>query len=134
MTQPVHTAGPVEAHNPAAGCRNEGLYWQILESRKDEVGARKIIASGMAEGDARLLAAAYNAFDSTARKFGCNAVELAERMQEGELAELVETVDNLQFSLNGCRLIMTDKESRDLAAEIAESAKAILAKVKGGAA
>jgi len=43
-------------------------------------------------GNARLLIAAYNAFDSAARKLGVNAVELAERMADGELARLIEGV------------------------------------------
>ena len=37
------------------------------------------------KANARLLAAAYNAFDSAAKNLGINAVEFAERMQESGL-------------------------------------------------
>jgi DNA-binding transcriptional regulator YiaG len=57
-------------------------------------------------GNARLLVAAYNAFDSAARKLGINAVVLAERMESGGLAELVEAQGRTSLT-NGS----TDHES-----------------------
>lgn len=44
-------------------------------------------------GNARLLIGAYNAFDAAARRLGVNAVELAEGMADGGLAELVKARD-----------------------------------------
>jgi hypothetical protein len=42
-----------------------------------------------ARATARLLMAGWNAFDCAALALNCNAVELAERMQDGQLADLV---------------------------------------------
>ena len=48
------------------------------------------------EGNARLLSAAYNAFDSAAEKLGLNAVEFAECMQEGGRAELLHAFEDIR--------------------------------------
>ena len=50
------------------------------------------ISSETLEGAPRLLAAAYNAFDSAAKVLGCNAVELAERMADSGIADLIQAV------------------------------------------
>jgi len=47
------------------------------------------------ENLARGMVAAYNAFDSAAQKLGVNAVELAERMANGGIAELVTAFEEL---------------------------------------
>jgi hypothetical protein len=131
MTQPVHTPGPVKTHNPADGCKNDGLYWQILQSTKDAIGARAIIASDMSRDDCRLLAAAYNAFDSAAKKLGVNTVELAERMQDGEMAVLVECLKDVLSRFHSCIADGNGKIEGDQAA-MARAGK-ILDRMKGGA-
>ena len=75
--------------------------------------------------NARLLAAAYNAFDSAAKKLGVNAVEFAERMQDGVLFDLIdaaqfaaETFEHSGCEKNVCPICLI---------------RAILAKVNGGA-
>jgi hypothetical protein len=51
---------------------------------------------------ARAMRAAYNAFDSAAERLGCNAVELAERMSEGGIAELVESLNDVLSRFHSC--------------------------------
>jgi hypothetical protein len=75
MIQPAHTPGPV-----VLDMLDDELY---SSATNESIAALLLSKSG--EANARLLAAAYNAFDSAARKLGCNAVELAERMQDGNL-------------------------------------------------
>jgi len=83
-------------------------------------------------GNARLLAAAYNAFDSAAKRLGCNAVELAESMQDGGIAALVETLNLFEQSRTAFEH-GNDEESERLYAQAAERNRVVLAKVNGGA-
>lgn len=46
-----------------------------------------------------LLAAAYNAFDSAAKRLGVNAVELAEAMQGGQIADFIRALQWYQANL-----------------------------------
>jgi len=87
--------------------------------------------SAMRTANARLLAAAYNAFDCAAKKLGVNAVELAESMANGGLEDLVKALrpfaeavfnDNGDLSVNTGHITNADY----LAARTA------IAKVKGG--
>jgi hypothetical protein len=103
MSKPIHTPGPLEflelghteePHNrfkPLTICegRENGDDIANVYSADDSTVS---ITREQAIGNARLLAAAYNAFDSAARVLGCNAVELAERMADGGIAALVEAV------------------------------------------
>ena len=51
--------------------------------------------------NARLLAASYNAFDSAATRLNLNAVELAERMQDGGIADLVSNLKDAERFMRG---------------------------------
>jgi hypothetical protein len=46
-----------------------------------------------------VLAAAYNAFDSAAKKLGVSAVELAEAIQDGQIADLIRALQWYQKNL-----------------------------------
>ena len=85
-----------------------------------------------ADANARLLAAAYNAFDSTAKKLGINAVEFAERMQDGEITTMAECLKNVLSRFHSCIADGNGKIKGD--EEAMARAGQILDKVKGGAA
>jgi hypothetical protein len=119
MTKPIHTPGPLRLLYAARSISiiRSGFVETIarceMESTRpmDETGA-----------NARLLAAAYNAFDSAARALGCNAVQLAEAMQEGVLlAEILGNADAILY------------HTPHLDKEAFGRVEAALAKVKGGA-
>jgi hypothetical protein len=109
MSKLIHTPGPInssarEINFPMNGDEAySAVYLQSGELRIAKLYDRNPIqeagnipppwnADGRLEANARLLAAAYNAFDSSARRLGCNAVELAEAMQDGAL--LVDVLYN----------------------------------------
>jgi hypothetical protein len=52
-------------------------------------------ASPQTRSNKRLIYASVNAFDSAAKRLGVNAVELAERMQEGGIYRLIETLEDV---------------------------------------
>jgi hypothetical protein len=60
-----------------------------------------------------------------------NAVEFAERMQDGGTADLSNAVERITFLLR--RIHEGDHKALENALEAAMEAEAILAKVKGGA-
>jgi hypothetical protein len=134
MTQPTHTSGPVIARP-----QPESKVGRItITGATSPVAIAEIVPTTMkgydatAEANGRLIKAAYNAFDSAAKKLGCNAVELAERMQNGEIADLVETLQLFEQSRTAFEHA-NDTESERLYANAADRNRAILAKVKGGA-
>ena len=103
MTQPTHTPGPLEFLE--AGRTEQGINRANPLTITEAAGGRDVVANiysaddstvsitrEEAIGNARLLAAAYNAFDSAAAKLGVNAVELSEAMADGGIAALVEAV------------------------------------------
>ena len=94
MSKLIHTPGPCRRHRNGA---------------EIAVGKEIIALCCSTEANGRLLAAAYNAFDSAARKLGCNAVEMAERMQGGGIADLVVAFESLRRS--GAFLGVADNES-----------------------
>jgi hypothetical protein len=102
MTPPIHTPGPVTC----------SFARYITDN---EIGSPQ--------------QAAYNAFDSAGRKLGINAVEFAEQMQDGGIAELCEVLAKL---LGDADHIMYHTPHLD--ADYFDQARAALAKVKGGAA
>jgi len=129
MSHSIHLPGPLRAVSPQAGTllkarilgpthKDGGEYAALCELRDPEV--------------ARLMVAAYNAFDSAAKRLGINAVEFAERMQEGGLAELAESHEELLADIDGL------KSDFDICREISRSSyarrsRAILSRVKGSA-
>lgn len=88
MGEHKHTPGPVVAW------RYDHWAWaakrRIGSTHGFEIVSRDDVASFEDEGNARLFAAARNAFTAAAERLGVNAVELAERMAEGGIAELLE--------------------------------------------
>src|ERR1039458_2791211 len=96
MSQPVHTPGPVIAR-PEMESRARRI---TITGATSPVAIAEIVPTthgydALAEANGRFIRGAYNAFDSAAKKLGCNAVELAERMQEGGLAELVAVLEDM---------------------------------------
>lgn len=97
MSQPVHTPGPViarpRAESEAGRITITGAYSPVPIAEIASTTAKG--CDPLAEANGRLLAAAYNAFDSAAAKLGVNAVELAERMADGGIADLAQAIENL---------------------------------------
>jgi hypothetical protein len=118
MTQPLHTPGPLRIER----CKSGGWRHYIKGATENP----EFVIAETDEDHCRLLAAAYNAFDSAARKLGCNAVELAERMQDGELAELIEAA---RAFLHDHDLGFYGEEAHTTATRLKEA----LPQVKGGA-
>jgi uncharacterized protein (DUF2235 family) len=91
VTQPIHTPGELSLYR---GRKERDASAVFLKAGSEFVG--KVYghetSKETAEANARLLAAAYNAFDSAGRKLGLNAVQLAERMADGGLADLIQAV------------------------------------------
>jgi hypothetical protein len=84
VSKPAHTAGPLGVHNTWIYSGNDPISGTVIaETKGDSVDKRT---------NARLLAAAYNAFDSAGKKLGLNAVLLAEALADGGIAQLVEAV------------------------------------------
>ena len=128
MSQPVHTPGPVRVFSPFG--RPE-----IVTDRPTAHETQSVVTQfgqPNADSNARLLAAAYNAFDSAAKRLGVNAVEFAERMADGGLAELAESHEDLVTDIDGLK---SDFEvCREISnGSYARRSRAILAKVKGSA-
>ncbi|NOG70450.1 hypothetical protein [Roseicella sp. DB1501] len=87
-----HTPGPVFV------VKHPGGGWSI-QDRDGGVGRCIAMRYGdSSEDNARLLAASYNAFDAAASRLNLNAVELAERMQSGMLADLLKALEDLHGS------------------------------------
>jgi hypothetical protein len=128
MTKPSHTSGPLSLLNAARSISlvRDGFVETI--ARCEMESTRPLEETG---ANARLFAAAYNAFDSAARRLGLNAVEFAERMQDGGIAELFdllnEAIEEDNIRVAGENLSNFDRCFR-------ARARDIVAKVKGGAA
>ena len=58
--------------------------------------------SEVSEANGRLFAAGFNAFTTGAKKLGLNAMEFAERMQDGEMAELLYDLVDATNRLESC--------------------------------
>ena len=103
MSQPIHTPGPVEVimetdhHVDGTPFKDYFIVTSGEKSRTvaDTYNCDFVLAENDRHANARLLAAAFNAFDSAGTRLRCNAVELAERMQEGGISDLVEAVQGL---------------------------------------
>jgi hypothetical protein len=133
MTRPIHTPGPVWLDDDgriAAGKGDE--YVTLADPHPGNLTMAQDGALGM--GNTRLLAAAYNAFDSAARRLGVNAVELAERMQEGDLYELVRSLRDVAGRLrNMVILSRTSEETKAPDFLAIKKVEALLDKVYGSA-
>lgn len=96
--------------------RDGGEYAALCELHDDKI--------------ARQMAAAYNAFDSAAKKLGLNAVEFAERMQAGGIAEVLEALAGLSGDL---RHLIKQMDDRGYYESRLQNALALLKGVLGGA-
>src|ERR1700733_4963595 len=102
MSKPIHTPGPCVVG------RNTGTKLPVLLQADGPVIAEITLWTStgksipeMVNANARLLAAAYNAFDSAAKKLGVNAVLLAEGLQHGGLADLISALEQARGHIDG---------------------------------
>jgi len=129
--QASHTPGPLFVQER----RGRLEIRESVSPDQDLIATLEGVQPGIAAdiwANACLLSAAYNAFDSAAKKLGVNAVELAESMADGGIAELVETVQLFEESRTAFEHA-NDAASDMIYAEAVERSRGILAKVKGGA-
>jgi hypothetical protein len=84
----------------AENCRKHGSRKLVTDNGATFATAHHMVSTNQTNGNARLLAAAYNALDSAAKKMGVNAVLLAEAMADGGIAELVETLARARDWIN----------------------------------
>jgi hypothetical protein len=124
MTQPIHTPGPAQLPTGFRLVDEEQHDGMPLFANGDPFDTIAIVlARKGCNGNARLLAAAYNAFDSAAKHLGVNAVELSERVQEGAIAELFVQLSQTLAAIEATGECLGDMQGmRDT-----------IAKVKGGA-
>jgi hypothetical protein len=124
MSQPIHTPGPAQLPTGFKSVQPDGHDGMPLFVNSDPFDAIAIVLPrDECNENARLLAAAYNAFDSAARKLNCNAVKLAEWMEDGEIADLF-----MQLSQTFAAIEATGECLGDM-----QAMRDIIAKVKGGA-
>jgi hypothetical protein len=140
MSKPIHTHGPLTAclslfNRECTGfhltASPHGSLRPIAECNDPLTKAERKFTDNEIRANARLLAAAYNAFDSAAKRLGVNAVELAERMQDAEIAALLDNLERCAFLLR--RIAEGDHHALENALKAADSAHLLIAKVKGGA-
>lgn len=143
MTDARHTRGPIayEIHPDNEQQRSSPrAAWSCVFIGPEEEGRinHTTIEGGFTHGsqdgdperDARLLVAAYNAFDSSTKTLGIDAVECAERMANGGIAELFDALDYLLAQTvdmdlkHGITLTEGEEEAR-------AKSLAIIAKLKG---
>jgi hypothetical protein len=112
MSHAIHALGPIEAGQDGE-----------LYSKSKHQSVAMVLLSEEGEAIAPLLAAAYNAFDSAAKALNVNAIELAERMQDGGIAELLRVILSLR-AICGRQANMlstaTDAERRDFIRRVYE--------------
>jgi hypothetical protein len=138
MSQPIHTPGSYKA-GKARKSSNFGNYTAFVRAginsgegidSKDctlaKVFGGVVDNKEEAEENARFIAAALSAFDSAAKKLGSNAVEFAERMQDGGIAELVLALEQLMSHIDFEDLPSWETETH----EAGRQGKLILAKVR----
>ena len=137
MSQPKHSPGPLDYHfyvssvpryTPGGSViREEVEKWDLLAPN----GTAILSSFGgryWHSANARLLTAAYNAIDSAAAKVGVNAIELAERMAGGDIADLITMVGDILVHWD-----RYDTEGPYPMDALIEHARAIHEKVKGHA-
>jgi hypothetical protein len=145
MSKPIHTPGPLHiepcvdddgASIVICGKGNVGVVAKI-EYPIGGYEGKVSITRAEDEANARLLAAAYNAFDSAAKKLGVNAVELSERMQLGAIADLISALEQAREHIDG-EIDVVDGDygvpSPNRAMTLAQEIDHALAKVRGGTA
>ncbi len=95
MTEITHTDSPITYRQ----ITRDGHIGFTLDTTDAEIEICEIFPKpnlvAVNEGNARLLTAGWNAFDSAAKRLGLNAVEFAERMQDGGIAELLTVLEDV---------------------------------------
>ena len=133
MTQKLqHTPGPVIRRGHKIVCRHSRLA-----KGEDDVTGRQIAeisGLGIANAEvqtatARLFAAGYNAFDSAARRLGIDTVQFAERMQDGEIAAMLETLEAIKAWWMFTPGFLAGED--DMPAEIFDAMISVIAKARG---
>jgi hypothetical protein len=100
MTKPIHTPGPAQLPTGFQLVKPDEHEGMPLFSNGDPFDTiAMVLPRKECNANARLLAAAYNAFDSAGKALGVNAVELAERMADGLIADLVEALEKAELIL-----------------------------------
>ena len=138
MTQPIHT--------PSNWIFGQSKSYITAIYSTDKRRKDPICFMGMETSDggddfknskehARLICAAVNGVRAAAAKLGCNAVELAERMQRGGISELVESLTEILADAEGyARTHGTGISAGNRIRQRCDRSRAILAKVKAGVA
>jgi hypothetical protein len=134
MTQELqHTPGPVIRRGYKIVCRHSRLAKgenDVTGRQIAEISGLGIANAGVQTATTRLFTAGYNAFDSAARRLGISAVHLAERMQDGEIAAMLEALEAIKawWMLTPGFLAGED----DMPAVIFDAMISIIAKVRQG--
>jgi hypothetical protein len=129
MTKSPHTPGPTWIDDDGCIAAGKGdNYVTIADPHCSNLAVPENECPTVA--NAGLLCAAYNAFDSAARKLGLDAIEFAESMQDSKLSDVIDALERTSFLLR--RISEGDHHAFENAAEAADAAYLILAKVNGG--
>jgi len=144
MSKPIHTAGPIAvdefsnlylARHIANGSAISGAPSLAVTTNGSDSWPED--EKFKCKANARLLAAAYNAFDSAGKKLGLNAVLLAEGLQHGAIADLIGALEQAREHIDG-EIDVVDGDygvpAPNKAMSLAHEIDVALAKVKGGAA
>ena len=93
-----HTPGPVIRRGHTIVCRLSRLAkgeHDFTGRQIAEISGLGLVDTDVQTATTRLFAAGYNAFDSAAQRLRINAVELAEAMQDGGIASMLEALEDL---------------------------------------
>ena len=137
MTKPIHTPGPTQLPTGFQFVKPDEHEGMPLFSNGDPFDTIAIVLPRKeCNSNARLLAGAYNAFDSAAKALNLNAVELAERMAGGGVAELIQILIKAGDWINDeCeRRGKEDAAYESPASSMVSEITSAVAKVNGGAA
>ncbi len=125
MSQPFHTPYLRASFPPIDSLQRTKLYGPKHPDGGEYAPVCEIADENLARG----IAAAYNAFDSAAQRLGLNAVEFAERMADGALADLLESHNDMLYRFHSCISDGNGEIDGDKGAMA--RARAVIEKVKG---
>lgn len=133
---PPHTPGPAQlptGFEKVSPDEHEGV--PLFSDGNPFNAIAFIVPRPECHSNARLLAASYNAFDSAARTLDCNAVELAESVQDGGICDLVAALKLAEHAMSFVLQPGYTQTAEGIKAWADElflpAARAALAKVKG---
>jgi hypothetical protein len=127
MKQSIHTPGPLTlTEDDTMVAMGSDCYVAQTLAISPKLSA-EIREKERANG--RLLTAAYNAFDSAAEKLSINAVECAEKMADGAIADLLNALERASFVLR--RIHEGDHNALRNALGASAAADELIAKVAG---